>query len=362
MAGRLSIPQNIWSLTDEDLRVAVLAGSLGDLNVSSLLKSYLDLLHGYHVHDDFYEPKPRSLRSTALEGVVKWLNTSPDILNSAQEITSNLNDVTLCDMLSAPSLRYSVLRACIGAVKVGDGQSIVDIDEIVLTNEHYMRSDVEQITDDSYLISLEEFCTILSITSNDQGFGLLHRPSLPGGGVEFRNPKHQDPLLIRTSSADVAAELKQDIGNELRDLDWVNVLVAGDPVMRAVINKQVVPDRSRRRWMYYEPIELYLYGLSVEEANQKAGQIHDVWASNISAAGDERTVVKDGADITLISSKSIRPVRIRSKLFRSPTEALLDLGPGAIAFDGSRESNFRALLLDLPISSALRLVQILSAP
>lgn len=61
MAGWLSIPQNLWSLTDEDLRVAVFAGSLGDLNVSSLLKSYLDLLHECHVHDDFYEPKPRAL-------------------------------------------------------------------------------------------------------------------------------------------------------------------------------------------------------------------------------------------------------------------------------------------------------------
>lgn len=346
MAAAFGLPQNLvdlWSLSDKDLRVALYAGNPSDLNVSSLLKLYLNLLHERRVHDVFCEPEASSLRALALEGIIKWLNTSPNILNSAKEVTSNLHDVLLRDLLSAPSMRYPVLRACVSAAKAskGDGQYVVDMDEPILTNERYIKSRMDQSSDGSHLISLEDFCTILSISSDDEGSGLLHRPSLPDGGVEFRHPKHQDSLLIRTSSADVAADLKQDISNELAGLNWENVLMAGDPVMRAVMIKQIAPDQLRRGQMKCKPIDLYIYGASVEEANQKVGQIHDVWANNFSAPGDERIVVKDGVNVTFIASTSTRPVRIRSKLFRSPTEALLYLGPGAIGFDGSRKFDFK---------------------
>jgi len=347
MAAPFSLPQwlvDLWSLTDEDLLATLSAERSSDLNVSSLLKLYLAFLHEHHVQDDFREPKPRSLKSTALEGIVKELNTSPDILNSAKEITLNLHDVLLRELLWAPSMRYPVLRACISAAKnrLGDCQSSVDIDELLLTNERYIRSKMDQISDDSHLMSLEDFCTMLSIDSNDEGFGLLHRPSLPDGGAEFRNSEHQDSLLIRTSSAQVAAVLEQDISDHLGGLDWENVLMVGDPVMRAVMFKEVAPDQFCRGQMWYKPIELYIYGVSVEEANQKVRQIHDVWANNFSAAGEERTVVKDGAHVTFLASTSIRPIWIRSMLFRSRTEALLCLGPGAVGFDGSRKFYCRA--------------------
>lgn len=366
MAAAFGLPQNLvdlWSLPDDDLRAAIHAGNSSDLNVSSLLKVYLDFLHEHHVHDVFCEPEPRSLRAMALGGIVKWLNTSPNILNSAQEITSNLHIVLLRDLLSAPSLRYPVLRACVSAAKagIGDGQYVVDIDELILTNERYIKSRMDQSSDDSHLISLEDFCAILSISSDDKGSGMLHRPSLPDGGIQFRHPKHQDSLLIHTSSSDVAVDLKQDISNELGGLDWKNVLMAGDPVMRAVMIKQMAPDQLGRGRMEYEPIQLYIYGVSVEEANQKVGQIHDVWANHFSAAGDERIVVKDGANVTLIASTSIRPVQIRLKLFRSPTEVLLYLEPSAIGFDGSRKFIFRAQKPHLHISRAVHPVRLVPA-
>lgn len=343
----------LCNMPDEELHDAIFARRLGDLNVSKLLKLYLDFLQAIRDQDDFEQPRPASLKSMALEGIVWWLNTSDDLSASARAIMSNLDAILVRDLLMTPSMRYAVLRACLDAARDSseDDQSIVNIDEVVVTNERYLRSRKEQVDDDSHLISLEEFCKIHAIIGDDRGVGLLNRPTSPLGGVNLLHFAHNDSLLIRTSSAEVTRVLKKDVEFELGGLDWSNVLRAGNPVMRAVMIRTITP--VRHSVMKYKPIDLVLYGLNSEQANTKVSQIHDVWASRL-AAGIERIVVKDGTSIIFIASTSIRPVRVRTKLFKSITEALLDLGPGAIGLDGSRM--FSSLLFVNPFPLWLRVV------
>ena len=341
MTDGARLPQrllDLWGLGDREMLAAIRSGELGEVTASALLKSYLRTLLDDHDYHEAREHKPPSLTSIALESMLGWLNSSDDLYHTAQLIASSLNVVTLRDFLMNPRMRYPVLRACLDAANEGleEGRSMIDVDEAVLANERYIRSIAEHNRDNAYLVTLEDLCETLSISSYEGGIGLLPRPNPPRGGVEFLNFKRKDYLLLHASSADFAKSLDQVTGKELCGLDWSNVLMAGDLVIQILLYRQGSSHRDASDDIGFSPIDLYLYGLDVHEANKKVEEIHEVWASNLPAADQSKIVVKDATNICFFAKAPYRPVRIRTRLFKCLTEALLGLEPRAIGFDGSQ--------------------------
>lgn len=349
-----------WHLGDRELLAAIRAGELGDLDVSSLLISYLRTVLESSDLDEAHNHGPRSLTSTAIESIVRFLNSSSDLLHDIQQIMGHLNDNTLRDLLISPSLRYPVLLACLHVANedLGEGESILDIDDIVLASERWFRARGHSNNGDGYILSLEELCGILSISSDENGIGVFHRPSALKPGIDLlvtqgQNGNHREttstelPLSgdtlglsmsvhLYANSRIFAKRLHGEIDGQLHGLNWENVLLTGEVVTQTLLTRAKRDPRKSVLWNSDNlgSFDLYIYGLNMEETNNKVAEIYNIWAENCSPQGRTRLVVKNANYIRFIDDAHSGPCRIRLKLFRSVREALLALEPCAIGFDG----------------------------
>ena len=84
-------------------------------------------------------------------------------------------------------------------------------------------------------------------------------------------------------------------------------------------------------------IDMYLYGVTSKEANQKIDEIHKVYAANMGPES-KHIVMKTAKTISFIPQYPQRRIQIVLKLHSSPLESLLrvDLDACSLAFDGSR--------------------------
>lgn len=85
-------------------------------------------------------------------------------------------------------------------------------------------------------------------------------------------------------------------------------------------------------------IDLYLYGMSAEDANTKVEHVYDTWVRNLPSNAKDHLVVKNAKTITLLPAYPHRRIQIVLKLLPSPTDILLnfDLDACAVGFDGSQ--------------------------
>ena len=341
MTKAIKFPQKLldrWHLGDYDLLAAIRAGELGELTVSSILISYLKMLLYHGNNDDTREHEPPTLASLAIESMVQFLNSSEDLRNIAPDIFHSLEGNTFRELLMSPRIRYPVLRACIDAASddLDEGQDLIDVDDAILANERYIRSRWKQNKDGAYLLTLEDLSKLLTIAPCEDGSGMLSRRNLPKGGLEVLHSTMDESVRLHTDSARFANSLKEETDQELRGLNWENVLMASDVILDKLLIKRGTYEPGQNDHDEPQPLDLYLYGLNAEEANEKVGEIYDVWASNLTRPEQPRIVVKDGININFIAHAHHRPIRIRLQLYTSVTEALLDLEPCAIGFDGSR--------------------------
>ena len=341
MTNAVKLPQKLldrWKLGDCELLAAIRAGELGELTVSSLLISYLKVLLYDGDNDDTREHEPPTLTSLAIESMIRFLNSSEDLKNIAPEIFHSLEGNTFRELLMSPRIRYPVLRACIDAASddTDEGHGLIDVDDAILANERYIRSRGEQDKDDTYLLTLEDLSKLLTIAPCVDGIGVLSRRNLPKGGLEVLNSTMDESVRLHTDNARFANSLKEKTDKELRGLDWENVLMASDVILDNLLVKRGTYEPEQNDYNDPKPLDLYLYGLDAEEANEKVGAIYDVWASNLTRPEQPRLVVKDGVNISFVAHAHQRPIRIRLQLYTSVTEALSDLESCAIGFDGSR--------------------------
>ncbi|KAL8822307.1 MAG: hypothetical protein Q9191_006954 [Dirinaria sp. TL-2023a] len=358
---------DLWHLESDQLLAAISAGALGDLSVSSLLKSSLGaFIDNYHAEQSRGRAVP-SLKSTALAAVLRVLNSADDLDDTAQYIISNLDDVAVRYLLMDVRMRYPVLRACLTAAnkRMEKGRDFIDVDDAVYFNACYIMSGAADNDDEAYIVTLGDFCKMLSVVSIGNGYGRLTRKSPPKGGLELLDLYRKSAIDFCTTSVAFGNNLQYVTRNILRGLDWENVLLAGDLVLQTLLHGQDIQEDDKFSTFYgrrrvvedggldtaygvvyehdhqssrlsYQDIHLYIYGLSVEEANAKVDEIYTVWANNCAAMDEETTVIKTASGISLLSSPPIRPIKIKLKLFKNVTEALLyqDLDQCQIGYDG----------------------------
>jgi hypothetical protein len=123
----------------------------------------------------------------------------------------------------------------------------------------------------------------------------------------------------------------------LRNLDWKNICVAGGFVLGALLAVKA-PDLRPRvadQWQSSD-IDMYVYGLTPTEANEKIKHIFNTFRANL-AKGTPALVVRNSKTITMYSEYPLRRIQIVLKLVKSPKAVLLnfDLDICAMGYDGS---------------------------
>ena len=327
---------NAWRLRHGEERQAKAAQQLNDFTTSSLAETVMKYQLDKHLVTSDRSVSTPSLASIAVGKVLRTLEDSGDLAADVKTVAESLNSTTLRQLLNDPRIPYHLLRTFLTlpeTLAVKD-RRIVDVDEVVLGNEHYMRSR-DSNRDGRYLVLLEDLSKILAKAPQEGCPLSFTRRDPPKGGLEILDELRKRELTIQPSSASFCKVFERITHGALRGLDWSNVLVAGGMALTALLHTD--PSKDDDRAVRDPDIDLYIYGLGPEDANRKVEEVHDTWVRNLPASAQARLVVKNAKTINLLSSYPHRRIQIILKLLPSPTDVLLnfDLDACAIGFDGS---------------------------
>ncbi|KAB8346271.1 hypothetical protein FH972_023315 [Carpinus fangiana] len=129
----------------------------------------------------------------------------------------------------------------------------------------------------------------------------------------------------------------------LVDMDWSNVVAAGSAVVTPLMpvpEKFASSKRAQRAW-YHEhvapasDVDLFLYGLSEDEAVEKIKQIERCVRDSVL---QETTTVRTKNAITIVSHYPVRHVQIVLRIYKSVSEILtgFDVDCSCAAYDGTQ--------------------------
>ncbi|KAJ7058898.1 ankyrin repeat protein [Mycena amicta] len=123
-------------------------------------------------------------------------------------------------------------------------------------------------------------------------------------------------------------------------LDWNNIVAVGGAVVACVSPLPETAKRSVRRYYHSKAypssdIDLFLWGLSPEQAEAKIVQIYEAIRDSIPW---DVTCLRTKNTVSIHSQYPYRPIQIVLRLYRTPAEILagLDVDATCIAYDGRR--------------------------
>ncbi|KAJ6537845.1 hypothetical protein B0H19DRAFT_1270241 [Mycena capillaripes] len=224
-------------------------------------------------------------------------------------------------------LRHTLLRLFYDSAEEGiewdqstSGEIQVKIDEWILCNEKWLLN-ADQRQWQRGLVTLDD-AEHRFITRPDRlpGFSILSLASAPR-------------IAIQPSTAAFKRNFSRMSDKLLQNLDWSNLLVAGGIVLCSLM-AGYGPD-SRGPWTSSD-IDIYVYGLSPEDANKKIRHVFETFCSNLPP--ETRTfAVRNSKTITFYAKYPLRRLQIVLKLLASPREVLLnfDLDICAMGWNGS---------------------------
>ena len=341
-SGRRELPDYIrraWHLQPYNGYLARQNGELYTWTVSSLVEAHLKAtLDHYYQHDLNDVRKISSLSSMSAGKILEMLDISDNVEADIRTIANCINSVTLRQILKDPRTPYLTLRAFLAVPSIANSaRQPVDIDEVVLTHEKFIRSRGEEANrDGKYLVTLEDLARVLGAPSNDpQAPLVITRKDPPKGGFEILDEHRQRTIRIQPNDAAFAEAFERITKGMLRGLDWRNVFVASDMVITTLLH---TAGPGRDKSIHDGDVDIYLYGLGPEAANRKVEEIYNIWRSNLPPTNRQHLVVKTHKVIIFQSDYPNRRIQIILKLLNSPTQALLnfDLDACAVGFDGRR--------------------------
>lgn len=331
---------NAWRFGQHHESIAKDKKELDGWTVSSLVEKYLKFqLDAYKTLQETRASKkstPSSFFSIIACKILEELNKSDKPEADARVVADTLNTATLQHLLRDPRPTYRVLRAFHSlkpAIETSSAQHprrAIDIDEAILLNERYIRSRGEaENQDGKYLVGLSELYTAVEACSEGPDRVVFTRMDPPKGGLELLDERRDRVVCMQPNDRVFTEAFGKATRGILQGLDWANVLAAGGKVLGTLCMLKDVGESD---------IDLYIYGLDAEQANQKVRHIHQVWSDNLPANTREKLVLKNPKTINFLATYPNCRVQIVLKLLSSPTEALLnfDLDVCAVGFDGSR--------------------------
>ncbi|KAJ3780950.1 hypothetical protein GGU10DRAFT_368192 [Lentinula aff. detonsa] len=248
--------------------------------------------------------------------------------------------------------------------KVLENDELVDdVDEWVLHNEMFLRALSKPHADcvpalKSSSVGLVRISDLsrtlhscaLVISPNDPSYAhalkISRLPIHALPGYTILADKRSPTIFVQPTASDFKGRFDCMSGGLLAGLDWSNIFVAGGLVLGALLTPDIPPTASvptSERLYLNQPLEwissdidLYIYGLDVEAANEKIKHIAEVYQSNLGSVDAPFLVVRNSQTITLYSEWPKRRVQIVLKLVKSPRDVLLnfDLDSCALGWDG----------------------------
>ena len=282
-----------------------------------------------------------SLAMIAAREVRRMLTSPETLLQNSKVLLKTLDFSRLRLIFGDPETPYVLLRRFIVAARAlerngisTDGNNLLDIDEMVVQNEKFIRTSMlrGKVANDAYLVRLPELCEILGPRPGKSCETLqFRRNDPPKGGFEVLDDLRPRTLEILKDDLVFEKAFNWITCSVLKGLDWNNILAAGPLVLTTLM--LVEPSRRLHKRTGNDMIELYLYGLGPSEANAKVRHIYATWTANIAPL--ETLVVKDLRCITFYTKERHQSICIHCRLYCSPIHVLLsqDLDPLAIGYN-----------------------------
>ena len=287
-----------------------------------------------------------SLVNLSAGKMIQVLEESENIDTDIKTIIKHLDDWNLRRLLTDVRLPYTLFRVFLDAIPTVIGRENtldtlnIDIDEVILRNEQYTRSQCSNLAKSNRpirLVTIDEVSAILGKqpASTSETF-ILQREDLLPGGFEFLDGHRKRSIEIMANSKAFEKTFDRITNGILTGLDWNNVFVAGGIALTTLMHSNAQRDNDKS--IRDPDIDVYLYGLNAEQANDKVEHIYKVWRDNLPANNKEQLIIKNAKTITFLADYPNRRIQIILKLLTSPAQILLnfDLDACAIGFDGNR--------------------------
>ncbi|KAF3909355.1 hypothetical protein AA313_de0200333 [Arthrobotrys entomopaga] len=274
-----------------------------------------------------------ALTTIAINSMINSLREDPSPSNF-ETVVKHAPESLLNTIIDSPKLHYtSMLRFAEqkGWDKLKD-DSTRDI--WILKNEYFIRADGT----DWGLLNLDDADIVFGHSSklveNESGevaYREITRKIAPKSGLQYLDRRRPRTLKIQPSTEAYKKAFDRLMGGALDGLDWNNVFVAGGMALSALLCVDESMDEEYKK----NDIDMYIYGLSPEKANEKIKHIANIWKKNL-PQGDDYIMVKNAKTVTLIGKYPNRRIQIILKKIANPATVLLnfDLDQVAIGYTG----------------------------
>ncbi|KAF7335572.1 hypothetical protein MVEN_02211300 [Mycena venus] len=209
------------------------------------------------------------------------------------------------------------------------GEVQVNIDEWILGNEKRLR-DADPLQWQHGLVTLDDAEHVFPAYVLEKSKRFIARPDCLTG-FSILSLASGPRIAIQPSTAAFKRNFYTMSDGLLQNLDWSNVIVAGGIILGCLM-----AEKGRRHQWSSSDIDIYIYGLSSDDATKKIHHIFDTFCSNM-PAGTRTFAVRNSKTITFYAKYPLRRIQIVLKLLESPREVLLnfDLDICAMGWDGS---------------------------
>ena len=323
-----------WCFTQDDHNRAKEQEDLTQWNAASLaLACYEFQLDKYDSDRSICSITLSSLSAISTAKVIELWESSENPGKDIKLTLENLNSTTVRQLLEDSRLPYYLLCACLTHTEI-PGVELVDLDAAILSNERYMRKKGAS-EDHRYLVTLPMLTGILGISGGNSSSTFV-RHSVPYGGFEFLDEKRKGVIQFQSTDAEYVSTFNRITKGILRGLDFNNVLIGGGMALITLLHTDPAMDNDKS--VSECDVDIYLYGLTPREANEKVAHIYNVWRNNLPPTNGQTLLVKNAKTINFIPSYPNRRIQVVLKLLPSPMHILLnfDLDACAIGFDGTR--------------------------
>ena len=187
------------------------------------------------------------------------------------------------------------------------------------------------VTDRSQAAQLSPHVHLINVFNNTDSFvyekQTTEEESIPSILSYYKEVKEEGKLAIASSYKEFITSWNSLTSNQFKNMNWNNVFVAGGSIL-ACLQKNQFDEISYRS----TDIDMFIYGLSEDEANKKLEEIYILLQKNAKST----KLIRSQYAITIIGLFPFRHTQVVLRIYQSPAEILMgfDIDACAVGFDG----------------------------
>lgn len=252
-----------------------------------------------------------SLSDLAAHKIVDAL-CADDTTESLQILLSNCPATLLAKVLEGTALPYPAFRKLATvcrddalAEKINGSLHGRDVDEWVLRNERVMRGILGK-DQERMMVDLERDAgTIWPDSEVDGEVRVLTRKEPPKETLAVLGQRRKRNLRVLATTDAFKKRFDRLTGGALDGLDWNNCFVAGGMALATLMCTYDYLEKNSKN----SDIDMYIYGLSPQEANEKIREIYDVWWKNLGPT-KKTFCIKNSKTITFMSNYPEKRIQV----------------------------------------------------